>query len=214
MAPIEQKKTGTTLVGIVAKDCVIIAADRRASLGGRIVAKKTELKVVKITNNLVLATAGNVSDIQMNIKVIKAQLKLLELRRGKPANIKESANLLANMLFGNLRRSYMFPSIAAFLVGGYDEDGAHLYQADPDGTLIKFEDYTADGSGMLFAVGSLESTYKPNLAVNDAVKLAVQAVQASIERDTASGNGIDVVAITKNGAEYVYQKAVNMSANQ
>ncbi len=210
-APIEQRKTGTTLVGVVAKDGIVIAADRRASLGGRIVAKKDTHKVLQITDDLVLATAGNVSDIQMNIKVIKAQLKLLELRRGKKASTTEAANLLSNMLFGNIRRSYIFPSIAAFLLGGRDEEGVHLYQADPDGTLVKHEDYIADGSGMFFALGSLESNYKPNMNMNDAVKLAIQAVQAAIERDTASGNGIDVMTITKNGVEHVYQKQLSMS---
>lgn len=208
---IEQKKTGTTLVGIVAKDGIVIAADRRASLGGRIVAKKDEHKVDQLTDNIAVAWAGNVSDIQMNFKVIKAQLKLLQLRRGKQVDTREAANLLAGMLFGNLRRSYMFPSVAAFLVGGFDSEGGSLYSADPDGTLMKYKDYTSDGSGMYFALGVLEANYKPNMSVNDAVKLAMQAVQAAIERDTASGNGIDILTITKNGVEKVYEKAVNMS---
>ncbi len=211
MTEYQQKKTGTTILGIVAKDGIVLAADRRASLGGRIVGKKDEHKVVQILDNLALANAGNVSDIQLNIKILRAQLKLMHLRRGKPASVKEASNLLATMLFGNLRRSYFMLSIAEFLVAGYDENGPQLYEADPDGSLMLYKDYVCGGSGMLFATGVLEANFKPGLSIQDATKLAIQAVQAAIERDTGSGNGIDVLTITKAGVQKVYEKAVNMS---
>ena len=97
-------KTGTTTIGIVCKDGVVLAADRRATLGGRIIVEKKTEKIVAINEDLAVTTAGSVSDVQLLIKLLKAQLKLMEVRRERKASIKESANLLGTMIYNNIRR--------------------------------------------------------------------------------------------------------------
>jgi len=198
-------KTGTTTVGLVCKDGIILGADRRAS-AGYMVADKRAKKIIKVNDEMALTIAGLVSDAQLLSKVIKAQLKLLEIRKGKKSTVKQAANLLAGLVYGNIRRMSMIQSIVGFLLGGKDEKGFHLYNIGIDGSLSKMEDYVCDGSGMMFATGVLEANYKKNMSVDDGVKLAVQVLNAAMQRDIATGNGIDILTITKEGVQFVLRK--------
>lgn len=203
-------ETGTTTVGIVCKDGIILAADKRASLGGRIVSDKRSQKIMPITANIAVTTAGLVSDIQLLIKIIKAQIKLNELRSGKKQSVKEIANLLSGLVYGNIRRFTTIPGIVGFLMGGKDDTGHYLYELEASGSITEYKDYVADGSGMMFAIGVLEANYNENISINnEGVKLAVQSINAAIQRDTASGNGIDVIAITKEGVKKLLEKEIN-----
>ena len=200
-------KTGTTTIGIVCKEGIVLAADRRATLGGRIIAHKKIEKVVKLNDDMAVTWAGSVSDIQLLTKIIKAQMRLTEFRRGIKLKVKEVANLLGNLLYSNIRQ--FFPGIAAFLLGGKDDSGLYLYELGPDGSILEHKDYVADGSGMMFAIGVLEANYKKDMPINETVKLAVKSVNAAMQRDTGSGSGIDVYAITKDGIKKVFEKEID-----
>lgn len=197
-------KTGTTTVGIVCKDGIVLAGDRRATAG--YVVMKNARKVVPLTDNMAVTTAGNVSDIQLTIKLVKAELMLKDLQSKRSSSVKEAANLFGGMLYANIRRPSMIPGIAAFLLGGKDDSGMHIFSLDPDGSVIEIKEYVADGSGSVFALGVFEAEYEKGLTVDAGVKLAVRAINAAIQRDTASGNGIDVVTITHKGMQFVLQK--------
>lgn len=207
-------KTGTTTVGIVCKEGIVLAADRRATLGGRIIIEKNTEKIVSITDDIAVTTAGSVSDVQLLIKVLKAQLKLMEVRRDRKATVKEASNLLATMVYNNIRKFSLIPSITGFLLGGRDDNGVYLYGLYIDGSITLFDDYTSDGSGFMFAIGVLENSYKKGITINEGIKLAIQAVNAAIQRDAATGNGIDVVTITKDGVKKVYGKEINTYITQ
>ncbi len=204
----EHKKTGTTTIGLVCKDGVVLAADKRVTAGYMIVDKKFR-KIIKISDNVAVTIAGSVSDVQMLIKIIKAQIKLASLRRGKELSVKETTNLLANIVYSNIRRPSMIPSITGFLVGGKDNKGFSLYEVGVAGDVIEATDYRADGSGSQFALGVLESDYKKDLPIKEATKLAVKSLNAAIQRDIASGNGFDVINITKDGIKRVLEQEIN-----
>ncbi len=201
--------TGTSLVGIVCKDGVVLASDRKATLGGQIVADKNFSKTTKINNYLVMSMAGTVSDAQVNTKLIAAQLKIKELRDKKRPTVSESANFIATMKFQNIRRPTMIPSIVGNLIAGVDEDGTTaLYNVSPDGAIKETEEYDAAGSGMLFIWGLLERRYKKDLTIEEGIELAIEGIKSSSERDTASGCGVDVFTITKEGIEHVAKQTV------
>lgn len=202
-------KTGTTTLGIVCKDGIVLAADRRMTLGGQIVSSRDFQKAIIIDDDLALTVAGGVSDVQLLIKIIKAQLKLEQMRRGKKLPIKSAANLLANLVYQNIRKMSMIPGITGFLVGGRDEKGFYLFSLGVDGSLVEHKDYTSDGSGFMFALGVMESSYKKDMTIEEGIKLAVKSINAAIQRDTASGSGIDVIAITKAGAKKVLEKQLD-----
>ena len=201
-------KTGTTTVGIVCREGIVLAADKRATAGYLLVNRKEE-KIIQISDNLAVTTAGIVSDVQLLVKIIKAQLKLDEIRRGKPVNVKEAANLLAGLLYSNIRKFSRIPGIAAFLLGGKDSSGFYLYDLNMDGSITRYDDYASTGSGCVMAYGVLETLYDKNVTINDGIKLAVKAVNAAIQRDIASGNGIDVVTVTSSGIKKVLEKEIN-----
>lgn len=201
-------KTGTSLVGIVCKEGVVVAGDRKVTLGGRIVADKNTQKVEKINDYLIIAGTGIASDIEIAKKIIRTELKLKELRDKKRPSVKEAANLVSFFLYRNIRQPSMIVFTAGLLVGGLNKDGnAELYSVSPDGAVKKVEDYDANfSSGMPYILGLLERQYRPNISIKEGVALAIEAIKSSSERDTASGYGIDVMTITKEGIKHVVKQ--------
>ncbi len=206
-------KKGTTTIGIVCKDGIVMAADRRASAGGRMVLDRNCEKVFPITDNIAITTAGLFSDIQLITKIIKAELNLKKMRTGKEPSVKEVASLLGVIVYNNIRKFSTIPGIVGFLLGGADNDGFHLYNIGVDGSVMSYDDYSADGSGMIFAFGVLDTLYKKDSTVADGVKLAIRAINAAIQRDTATGDGIDVYTITKAGAKKVFGQKIDYTVN-
>lgn len=196
-------KTGTTTVGIVCKDGIVLAADKRMT-AGYIAYDKVE-KIIQIADNMAVTTAGMVSEVQLLSKLIKAELKLKDMQTYRGSTVKEAANLLAGLVYSNIRKMSMFTAIAAFLLGGYDTEG-HLYGLGIDGSVTEYDNYTTDGSGCMFALGVLEALYKKGLSVDEGVKLAVKAINSAIQRDPNSGNGILVMTITDKGVKRIMDK--------
>jgi proteasome beta subunit len=154
---------------------------------------------------MALTTAGTVSDVELLVKLIKAELKLKEIRTGRKNTVKEAANLLAGMVYSNIRRMSMIPGISHFLFAGMDKS-IHLYDLYPDGSISEVDDFVATGSGSPLAYGVLESRYKKGLSQDQGVQLALQAVNAALQRDSATGDGIDVMAINKAGVKKILTK--------
>lgn len=199
----DRLKTGTTTVGILCKDGVVLAADRRATAGNLIVDKRVD-KVVPVTKNIAVTTSGGVSDLQLLLKYLKAELKLRTIRNGRINTVKESAHLLSAWVYSILRSQM---GICHFVMGGYDKE-PKLYDIFPDGSLTDITDFVASGSGSVIAYGVLEDQYKPNLSVAEGVQLAVKAVNAALKRDSASGNGITVFVIDKKGVRSELEKEI------
>jgi proteasome beta subunit len=196
--------SGTSIVGIVCKDGVIIAGDRRAT-AGHLVYSKNEPKVVQINNYLLVAGTGNVSDIYLNRRLLNSELKLLQLKTKERPSIKEAANLSGMMAYKNIRTPSMIPAMVGTIIGGFNEDGTtELYTIEPSGSVQKVETFDANfSSGMPYMLGLLEGEYNPNITVKEGVELGKRCIKAAIERDVGSGNGIDVFAITKSGIQHI-----------
>ncbi len=200
-------KTGTTTVGIVCKDGIVLAADRRATAGSYIADKKAE-KLHFLTENIATSIAGTVSDAQLLIRLAKSEMSLKQYRTGSAITVKEAANLMSRMVYSNIRRSYIIPGISHFVMGGKDPTGFYLYDVYADGSLTLVDEFVSSGSGSVVAYGVLESMYVKNQPVDEGVKLAVKALNAAISRDSASGDGIEVFTITKEGAKRVFLKEI------
>tara|TARA_Y100000034_G_scaffold134479_1_gene203037 strand:+ start:798 stop:1457 length:660 start_codon:yes stop_codon:yes gene_type:complete len=202
-------KTGTTILGIVCKDGVVMAADKQVT-AGNIVMNKNTPKVVQINDYLVSSWTGGAADAQRLGKLITAELKLKELKSRSRSSIKQAANLIGAITFSNIRQPSMIPSIVGSLVGGFNEDGTiELYTVEPAGGVYKVEEYDANfGSGMPYVLGLLERQYKKGMSIDEGVELAKEALKSSTQRDTGSGYGIDVFAITKSGIKKVVNQEI------
>ena len=186
-------KTGTTTVGLVCKDGVCLATDKRAT-GGLFVASKTAEKLNMIQPNLFMTIAGGVADAQYLIEILKAETNLYNLKKDRHISVKTAATLLSNILFSN-RGLFQ----VGLILGGYSEDeGPELFDIGGLGSLLP-DKFCAVGSGSPYAIGVLESKYTEELTVEQGMKICAGAVRSAIIRDIASGNGIDVVGITKDG---------------
>ena len=183
---------GATTVGIVFKEGVILASEKRVSYGNMIMSRGGK-KVFKLTDHIGAACAGLVSDMQILTREMEAYIKLFNLDVGRSISVKSAAKLMSNLLFG--RR--MAPLITQTLVGGVDDEGPSIYVLDVLGSVIP-DKYSVVGSGTEMAIGVIEEGYKDNLTQEEAKELATRAVKSAISRDIMSGDGIDFLTITKD----------------
>lgn len=202
-------KTGTTILGIVCKDGIVMASDRQSTAGTMIYSKNSK-KTVQVNDYLIISGTGMVSDIKRVEKLLPAELKLKELKSKSRPTIKQAANLLSNILYSGIRQPSVIPMQAGFLLGGFNEDGStELYSIEPAGSATEVEDYDANfGSGMPYVLGLLERQYKKDMTVKEGVELAKEAVKSSTQRDIGSGFGIDVFTITKSGISKVVEQEI------
>ena len=187
-------KTGTTTVGLVVKDAVILGTDKRASMG-YFVASKTAEKLHMIQEHLYMTIAGGVADAQYLIDVLRAETSLYQLKREKPIKVKSAGKLLSNILYQNK----MYPFQVGLILGGVsEEEGPTLLNIGAYGSILP-DKFCAVGSGQNFSYGVLEAKYKDNLTIKEGKQILIKAISSSIIRDMASGNGIDIAIIKKEG---------------
>jgi proteasome beta subunit len=187
----EELKTGTTTVGLMTEEGVVLAADMRAS-AGNMVASKNAQKILEVHSSAALTISGSVSAAQSLVESLRAEVRLYETRRDTGMSLEALANLTSNLL-----RSGGFRIVQPVL-GGVDDDGNHIYSIGPGGSVME-EMYAVSGSGSPFALGVLEQEYDVGVSVEDAKAIAARAVQSATERDTASGNGLTLATITADG---------------
>jgi len=184
---------GATTIGIVCKDGVVLASERRVSYGYFVMSKSGK-KVFKIADKIGAACAGIVADMQILTREVAAHLKIYSFEREQSVTVRTAAKLMGSLLF---ERRY-FPYLAQTIVGGIDESGPKLFVLDPLGSVIE-DKFTSVGSGSEIAMGLLESDFKDGMSVEDAKGLARKAIKAASARDIASGEGLDMLIITDKG---------------
>lgn len=192
---IEQVESGTTTLGLTIDAGVVLAADRRATMGYMKASKEAQ-KVFQLDDNIGLTIAGSVGDAQRLVRVMRSELKLKKLETHE-MSVKGAATLLANIL----QSSKMMPFMNQFIIGGTEDGNGIVYDLDPLGGLMDYSKFTATGSGSPTAYGVLEDVYEEGMTVDDGVETAVRAIKAASERDVASGDGISIVKITGAGYE-------------
>ncbi len=191
----EIKKTGTTTVGLVCKDGIVLAAERKSTLGYLIANKEAE-KIQILDDHIAMTVAGVWGDAQALSRYMRAEFKLFNLQNKRKIPIKAAASLLSNILQG----SKFYPYYVQIIIAGFDADGATIYTLDPIGSSEVEKKFFSTGSGSPMALGVLEDSYRDNMSVEEGSKVAVRAIRAAVERDIASGGkGIDIAAITKDG---------------
>ncbi len=187
-----EKLKGTTTVGIVCRDGVVLAADRRASLGNMVLSDSVT-KVFQIDDHLALAGAGGVGDILSLVRLLRAEAKLYRAKAGREMSVRALATLTSNVLHGNR----FMPYFGWFLIGGYDSKPG-LYSIDMAGGVTE-DKFTAAGSGMEFAFSILESGFREDMSLEEGIKLAFSAMKAATRRDVFTGGDVLLVSVTRDG---------------
>jgi len=202
MTAAENLNTGTTTLGIKFKDGVIMASERRATMG-HIIAHKQVQKVYKISDNVGMTIAGLVGDAQLMVRYIQSEVCLYNIKRGAPMTVAAAATLVSNVI----RQGFYL----SLIVGGYDNTGGHVYSIDGAGGYIE-DDWVSTGSGSLFAIGVIEGKFKKDMDEAEAIDVAISGLNSAIRRDSASGDGMLISIIDKNGYREMSEEDIRTRA--
>jgi len=184
---------GTTTIGVVCRDGVILASDTRVTMG-HFIAHKRGKKIYKIDDHLAMTISGTVADAQRAVSLLKVNAQLYRLTYKRPMPVSSAARLTANLLFS----SRLAPMMTQVIIGGVDDTGPHVFCLDPFGSLTE-EECVATGSGSPIAYGVLEDKYRKEASVKELLSIVVSAVNSAMKRDSASGDSFDVAIIDGKG---------------
>jgi len=190
------RKTGTTIVGLVYKDGIVLGADTRSTTGPTVADKNCE-KIHYIAPNIYCCGAGTAADTEHSTALISSQLEIHKLSTGREPRVVTAKTMLQQMLF-----KYQGQIGAALILGGVDINGSHLYTIHPHGSTDKLP-YVTMGSGSLAAMAVFEAGYKTGMTREEGIALVQAAIEAGIFNDLGSGSNVDVVTITKGKTEFL-----------
>ena len=184
---------GTTTIGIICEGGIVLATEKRATMGN-FIASKDAKKIYQLDDLVGMTTAGSVGDAQKLVQIIKVEAQLYKMRRQEPMTLKGMTNLLSNIL----NNSRYYPFMVQLIIGGVDKNGPSIYSLDAIGGLIDERKAVATGSGSMIAYGVLEDRYVDGMSLDEGANLAIRALTNAMKRDSASGNGVSLVKITKD----------------
>ncbi len=187
----EALKTGTTTIGIKLKDGVILASDQRATMGN-LIAHSHVQKVYQLSDNIGMTIAGVVGDAQLMVRYMQSEISIYSMKKGSPMSVTAAATLVASVI----RQGFYL----GLIVGGYDKTGGHIFSIDGAGGYIE-DNYCSVGSGSMFALGSLEATFKENMTKEEGINAAITALNSARRRDNCTGDGMLVSYIGPDGYE-------------
>lgn len=204
---VEKVKTGTTCIGVLCKDGVVIAADRRTTAG--FIASDKSTKVYDLSDSIVATTAGHAADNQKVMRWMRGELNLIELKNERGPFVKEAMMILNSAQYSMLRQ---MGSVVSVILAGYDSrEGPQLYNLSPDGTILEHDGYVVDGSGSVYVKGVMDTLFKEDLSVKEAQELVEKGFLASFKNDNMSGGGYIAKVITKDGITEVARKLIDSS---
>jgi len=189
----KQVAKGTTTIGVVCKDGVVLATDTRATMG-YFIAHKHAKKVYPVAEHLAMTIAGAVGDAQAMVDILKANAEIYRLQQGVAMPVSAAARLVANILFS----ARLMPFVMQALIGGVDSTGPRIFALDPLGSVTE-ETCVSTGSGSPIAYGVLEAQFKEGMSVKETIPVVLKAVTSAMKRDAASGDSFDIAVVTKEG---------------
>jgi proteasome beta subunit len=187
-------KSGTSTVGIVCKDGVVMATDSQATMG-YLVASDSAPKLYQITKQIGVTIAGGVADNQKLINQVKALANLRTIELNRDVSVKSIATVTSNILHQNR----YYPLMSQLIIGGVDNGGPSLFSLDPLGSLLQDKKFVATGSGSVMIYGVLEEDYRPDMTTKEGIDLAKKALSASRKRDIASGGDLQIAVVNEKG---------------
>ena len=178
---------GTTIVAVVYASGVVMAGDRRATLGN-IVAQRDIEKVMPADEHSVVGIAGSAGTAMALVKLFQVELEHYEKMEGEELSVDGKANRLSVLLRGNLDMTMMGLAVVP-LFGAWDSalSRGRVFSYDVTGGRYEEHDHYAVGSGSLFARGSLKKLYQPEMDANQAYRVCLEALYDAADDDSATG---------------------------
>ncbi len=190
----ESVKHGTTTLGLVCSDGVVMGSDVRAT-GGTYIFSSEAVKIHKINNELGVTIAGGVGDAEYLVKILKVQSEIYGMNEGKLMTPKAATSIISLIM----QENKMMPFYVELILGGLNNGVPEVYSVDPVGGHIKESKFTSTGSGSIAATGYIEGVYQEGMSTQEAARHIAKALKIAMKRDSATGDGIRMVSITKKG---------------
>jgi proteasome beta subunit len=177
----------TTIVALVCDGGIVMAGDRRATMGNLIAQRDIE-KVFPADEHSVVGIAGAAGVAVELVRLFQVELEHYEKIEGVPLSLDGKANRLSTLLRGNLGMAMQGLAVVP-LYAGYDLDRqrGRIFSYDVTGGRYEERDHHAVGSGSMFARGSLKKLYRSGLSPDDAVMASVEALYDAADDDSATG---------------------------
>jgi proteasome beta subunit len=182
---------GTTIVALTFPDGVVMAGDRRATMGNLIAQRDIE-KVFHADDLSCVGIAGTAGLAIEIVRLFQVELEHYEKIEGSTLSLEGKANRLAMMIRGNLGMAMQGLAVVP-LFAGYDtdRDEGRIFSYDVTGGRYEEHKFHSVGSGSLFARGALKKLWHEDLTRDDAILCTVQSLYDAADEDSATG-GPDV----------------------
>ncbi|MEI8080756.1 MAG: proteasome subunit beta [Actinomycetes bacterium] len=178
---------GTTIVALTFPGGVVMAGDRRATMGNFIAQRDIE-KVFAVDDHTVVGIAGTAGLATELVRLFQVELEHYEKMEGAPLSLPGKANRLSNMIRGNLGMALQGLAVVPILAGfDLDRGLGRIFSYDVTGGRYEEYDFQAVGSGSMFARGSLKKLYTRELTPGSAVAACIEALYDAADDDSATG---------------------------
>ena len=196
----EAVKRGTTSIGIKCSEGIVLAVDKRTT--SNLVEATSIEKIFKIDEHIGAATSGLVAGARALVERARVEAQINKITYSEPIRVDSLSKKLCDMLQMYTQNGGVRPFGSALIIGGVYDGICKLFETDPSGALIEYK-ATAIGSGRSAAMDIFEDQYKDDMNLNDAIKLALTAINEATEHETTANNV--EIAVIKCGEE-VYTK--------
>lgn len=196
----EAVKRGTTSIGIKCSEGIVLAVDKRTT--SNLVEATSIEKIFKIDEHIGAATSGLVADARALVERARVEAQINKITYSEPIRVDSLSKKLCDMLQMYTQNGGVRPFGSALIIGGVYDGFCKLFETDPSGALIEYK-ATAIGSGRSAAMDIFEDQYKDDMNLNEAINLALTAINEATEHETTANNV--EIAVIKCGEE-VYTK--------
>ena len=191
----ESVKRGTTTVGLIYKDGVVLIVDKR--IQSKLVITDSIEKMYQIDNHVGITTSGLVADARQLVDRARVQCQINRMTYGDAIPVSTLVKKMCDYKQSYTQYGGARPFGTALLIAGIDDEGVHLYETDPSGAYQSYH-AGAIGRGRSSVIDHFESKWKAGMTKNAAIKLGLEALRESLE-DDLNPDTVEIASVDKDG---------------
>ncbi|KAM9959153.1 hypothetical protein ACTFIR_000210 [Dictyostelium discoideum] len=192
-------------VGILAKDGIVLAAEKKTT--AKLLDSSTSIseKMFKIDEHVVCAVAGITSDANILINYARLSSQRFFYQYQEPMPVEQLVSQICDTKQGYTQYGGLRPFGVSFLYAGWDRHyGFQLYQSDPSGNFAGWKATSIGGENSQVAQSVLRSNYKPDISLKEALQLALKVLTKTMDRSNINSEKLEFSYFTKQGDNVVY----------